>query len=188
MTKPVQKRPKPEPFKQAERQWDLKRLYRDLVNADPKRQKLTSMEAVHLRGLLCGYGPAQIADILHKSAHGVESDLSAKVYSRVKSLLAGKQIKNWRDVSQYLEEAGYRKQVDFPLKKLQGVTLPIGTLEGLITINQQGSITINQHPSNNQNNHKVFEINIRLVVPVPEEEKAEDSPSSESIESDSSST
>jgi hypothetical protein len=51
------------------------------------------MEAVHLRGLLCGYGPAQIADILHKSTHGVESDLSAKVYSRVKGLLAGKKSK-----------------------------------------------------------------------------------------------
>lgn len=165
MTAPVQKRPKPEPFKQAEQQWDLKRLYRDLANADPKGQKLTPMEAVHLRGLLCGYGPAQIADILHKSTHGVESDLSAKVYSRVKGLLAGKKIKNWRAVSQYLEKAGYRKPPDFPLRKfLQGINLPLEALEGLVTVNQH-------HCSNNQ---KVAEINIRIVVPWPEEENAED--------------
>jgi len=165
MTTPTQTRPKREPFKQAEQQWDLKRLYRDLANADPKGQKLTSMEALHLRGLLCGYSPAEIADTLNKDTHGVESDLSAKVYSRVKGLLAGRKIKNWREVSQYLEEAGYRKQPDFPLRKfLQGIGLPIETLEGLVTVNNISNQKV-----------KVFEINIRLVVPVPEEENAEDS-------------
>lgn len=167
MTTPVQKRPKPEPFKPAERQWDLERLYRDLARV--KGEGLTVGEMLKLRGLLCNYSPTEMADELHKDPHGVESDLSVKVYSSVKGLLAGKQIKNWREVSQYLEEVGYRKQPDFPLRKfLQEINLPIETLEGLVTVN-------NQYISNNQK-VKVFEINIRVVVPVPEEgEKEEES-------------
>lgn len=143
----------------------MERLYRDLVKADVKGRKLTNMDKLHLRGLLCGCSPAEIANKLNKDTHGVESDLSTRLYSRVKDLLAGQKIDNWRDVTQYLEEVGYKKSPSFPLKKLQGITLPIEALEGLITF-------INPHYCNNQ---KGVEINLRLVFPMPDGEKEEES-------------
>ncbi len=167
MTTPLQQSPKREQFKQAEQQWDLERLYRDL--ASTKGQYLTPVERLHLRGLLCGHSPAEIADKLKKELRSVENALSATIYSYVKELSSvGKKIRNWQNISKYLEEAGYKKQPDFPLRKfLQGITLPLEALEGLITVNQRRC--------NNYNNQKIFEINIRIVVPVPEGEKEEDS-------------
>jgi len=172
MTPPTQTRPKREQFKQAEQQWDLERLYRDLANA--KGQHLTAAEMLHLRGLLCGHSPSEIADKLSKGLNSVENGLST-VYSYIKELPSvGKKIGNWRNVSQYLEEAGYKKPLTVvSSNQLPEITLPIKSLAGL-----EGLITIvNQHYSGN--NQKVFEINIRLVVSVPEEGKMEDSSSSE---------
>lgn len=62
-------RPKKEKFDRAEQQWDLERLYRDL--AQIKGQKLTAGEMLHLRGLLCGYGPTQMGEQLYQEPHGV---------------------------------------------------------------------------------------------------------------------
>ncbi|MBD3563405.1 helix-turn-helix domain-containing protein, partial [Planktothrix sp. FACHB-1355] len=62
-----------EQFTEAANHWDLETLYTDLASAKGKR--LTSVEKLHLRGLLCGYSPAEIAQILHKSIKGVESEV-----------------------------------------------------------------------------------------------------------------
>jgi hypothetical protein len=162
MATPVQKKTKREQFEQAEHQWDLERLYRDLVKADVKRRKLTNMDKLHLRGLLCGCSPAEIADKLNKDTHGVKSDLSTRLYSRVKDLLAGQKIDNWRDVTQYLEEVGYKKSPTvFSLNKSpEGIGLPI-KIESMM-----GAVIINQY---NHFNQRVLEI--RIVTPTKEEDK-----------------
>ncbi len=74
-----------EQFAQAANHWDLETLYADLASAKGKR--LTPTEKLHLRGLLCGCSPAEIAQRLGKNAKGVETDLCATLYRYVKSMV-----------------------------------------------------------------------------------------------------
>jgi hypothetical protein len=99
-----------EPFMQAENQWDLETLYSDLASVKGKR--LTPVEKRHLRGLLCGFSPGEIAEKLGKNVKGVETDLCASIYRYVKSLLdkSDEKIENWRNVSEWLDDAGYKNQ------------------------------------------------------------------------------
>jgi hypothetical protein len=55
--------PKTDLFKQATDFWDLERLYADLATV--KGEELSETEALHLRGLLCGYNSATIARKLY---------------------------------------------------------------------------------------------------------------------------
>jgi len=50
-----------ERFAQAANYWDLETLYTDIASA--KGKCLTPIEKLHLRGLLCGYSPSEIAEI-----------------------------------------------------------------------------------------------------------------------------
>lgn len=99
-----------EPFMQAENHWDLETLYSDLASVKGKR--LTPVEKRHLRGLLCGFSPGEIAEKLGKNAKGVETDLCASIYRYVKSLLdkSDEKIENWRNISEWLDDAGYKNQ------------------------------------------------------------------------------
>jgi hypothetical protein len=99
-----------EQFTKAANHWDLETLYADLASAKGKR--LTPVEKLHLRGLLSGYSPAEIAERLGKNAKGVETDLCATVYRYVKNLVdkCNEKIENWRNISEWLEDAGYRTQ------------------------------------------------------------------------------
>ncbi|MCC5643776.1 helix-turn-helix domain-containing protein [Nostoc sp. CHAB 5824] len=99
-----------EPFMQAENYWDLETLYSDLSSVKGKR--LTPVEKRHLRGLLCGFSPAEIAEKLGKNGKGVETDLCATVYRYVKSLLdkSDEKLENWRNISEWLDDAGYKNQ------------------------------------------------------------------------------
>ncbi|MEQ9550737.1 MAG: helix-turn-helix domain-containing protein [Coleofasciculus sp. G3-WIS-01] len=99
-----------EQFTQASNHWDLETLYIDLASAKGKR--LTPVEKLHLRGLLCGYSPAEIAEKLGKNVKGVETDLCATLYRYVKSLVnkCNEKIENWRNITEWLEEAGYKFQ------------------------------------------------------------------------------
>ena len=109
-----------EQFNQAAQDWDLKTLYIDLASAKGKR--LTPMEKLHLRGLLCGYSPSEIAEKLGKNPKGVETDLCATLYRYVKSLLdkCDERIENWRNISEWLDAAGYKCQSpsEVPLESL----------------------------------------------------------------------
>ena len=67
-----------EQFAKATNEWDLENLYVDL--ASTKKKNLTPIEKLHLQGLLCGYSPTKIAEILNKKARGLEVDLSNTVY------------------------------------------------------------------------------------------------------------
>lgn len=97
-------------FSQAALQWDLDTLYSDLRHTIGK--PLTPTEKLHLRGLLCGYSPTEIAEILGKDPKGVQTDLCASIYKYVKSLVGkcDKKIGNWRNISEWLEDAGYRSK------------------------------------------------------------------------------
>ena len=109
-----------EQFSQAAHQWDLETLYTDLASAKGKR--LTPVEKLHLRGLLCGYSPGEMAEKLGKDAKGVESDLCASVYKYVKGLIGkcNEKIGNWRNIAEWLEEAGYKTKssAKLPVKDL----------------------------------------------------------------------
>jgi hypothetical protein len=99
-----------EKFKQAENEWDLENLYADL--ASEKGRNLTPMEKLHLRGLLCGFSPTEIAEKLEKKINGVEVDLSTTIYQYVKNLVkkSEEKLDNWRDICSLLDEAGYKSQ------------------------------------------------------------------------------
>jgi hypothetical protein len=101
-----------EQFLQAALQWDLPRLYQDLAKV--KRKGLTSIERVHLRGLLCGYGPAEIAEKLHRDPEGLKVDLSNRIYTYIKRLIGkeDEKMENWRNICEWLEEAGYKQQLN----------------------------------------------------------------------------
>jgi len=99
-----------EQFTQAENNWDLERLYNDLTVV--KGKNITRIEKLHLRGLLCGYSPAEIAGILHRDVRGLEVNLCKNLYKYVKTIVNREQerIENWRSICQWLEEAGYKAQ------------------------------------------------------------------------------
>ncbi|MFB2894255.1 helix-turn-helix transcriptional regulator [Aerosakkonemataceae cyanobacterium BLCC-F50] len=100
-----------EQFTEAANRWDLETLYTDLASAKGKR--LTPTEKLHLRGLLCGYSPAEMAQILHKSIKGVESEVCTTLYPYVKNLLGkcNEKVENWRNICEWLEEAGYKSNL-----------------------------------------------------------------------------
>ncbi|MEG4840607.1 helix-turn-helix domain-containing protein [Microcoleus sp. B9-D4] len=95
-------------FVEAESRWDLKTLYSDL--AAVKGKPLTPVEKLHLRGLLCGFSPAEIAEKLKKNPKGVETDLCASIYKYVKAFVGKgiEKIENWRNITEWLEDAGYK--------------------------------------------------------------------------------
>lgn len=105
-------------FAEAGTNWDLQKLYKDLAVAKREfaphmRRELTEIEKKHLRGLLCGYSPAEMAEKLYKISRGVESDLSKTIYRYVEKLTKQplNTLKNWRDIPQWLEQTGYKIQV-----------------------------------------------------------------------------
>ncbi|WP_199247578.1 hypothetical protein [[Phormidium] sp. ETS-05] len=103
----------PEDFAEAAERWDLERLYADLAVAKEElgsypRQGLTATEKTHLRGLLCGYSPIEIAKILHKSPKGVYADLTKTVYRYIE-IITKKPFISWKDIIPGLAQIGYRK-------------------------------------------------------------------------------
>ena len=65
-----------------------------------------------MRRYLSGHSPAEIAEKLHKNANGVEVALCNTLYQYVK-ILVGKEedkLHNWRNICEWLEEAGYKSQ------------------------------------------------------------------------------
>ncbi len=96
-----------EEFKEVEESWDLESLYTDLASA--KGRHLTPIEKLHLRGLLAGHSPVEIAEKLNKNPQGVKTDLCSSIYRYVKNLIdkCDEKVENWRNIKDWLEEAGY---------------------------------------------------------------------------------
>lgn len=137
-----------EQFREATTQWDLNRLYKDLAFA--KGDELTPIEKVHLRGLLCGCSPTDIAQQLHKSCKGVEVDLSRTVYQYVRNLLHNGEVKNWRNISKWLGQAGYKAMVT----SVQ--------LESSLPLNVQVKMVNITHMNQDET---VLEFNVSVVIP-----------------------
>ncbi|MFB2894618.1 helix-turn-helix domain-containing protein [Aerosakkonemataceae cyanobacterium BLCC-F50] len=144
-----------DPFSEAAINWNLERLYKDLSSA--KGKPLTPVEELRLRGLLCGYSPAEIAETLDKDIKGVGVDLSKTIYNYVKTLLgknSDEKIDNWRNITQWLEEAGYRTQVASEYQLNDGVSLKL--------LVKQANITL-------EKNQLILDINLRIVTPTTSE-------------------
>ena len=141
-------------FSEAAEYWDLKALYADMASA--KGSYLTPTEELHLRGLLSGYSPLEIAEKLHKNANGVEVCLSKTLYQYVRTLV-GKQdgkIQNWRNICQWLKEAGYKSQL--PLEPESDACLPAKFLI------KKANVMIKK-------NQVIVDINLRIVADSPVE-------------------
>ncbi|MFB2897972.1 helix-turn-helix transcriptional regulator [Aerosakkonemataceae cyanobacterium BLCC-F50] len=104
-----------EMFAEAANNWDLERLYRDLAEAKrqfaPRARKgLTEREKLYLRGLLCGYSPAEMARKLLQSSKGVEVYVCKTLYQYFKRMAdsPNEKLGNWRNINNWLEDAGYK--------------------------------------------------------------------------------
>jgi hypothetical protein len=105
----------PNHAEQAAIEWNLDQLDRDLAaakaNLHPEKQSgLTPTETRHLQGLLSGYSPSDIAAQLVVDPKGINVALCKTIYRYVENLTghAPNSIDNWREVVQWLDEAGYR--------------------------------------------------------------------------------
>ena len=97
-------------FTEAQKNWNLEKLYEDLRAA--KQKVLTDTEKCHLRGLLCGYSPQEIADERVIAVGTVNDALSKTLYRYIEDLLdCEKKIRHWSHVPDFLEQAGYKIQV-----------------------------------------------------------------------------
>ncbi|TAE59423.1 MAG: helix-turn-helix domain-containing protein [Nostocales cyanobacterium] len=143
-----------ERFAQAAKYWDLETLYTDLASAKGKR--LTPIEKLHLRGLLCGYSPSEIAERLNKNVKGVEVDLCNTLYKYVKNLVdkCDEKIENWRNISEWLEEAGYKSQLYIESESSDGVSIKLSV--------QKANIIL-------EKNQLIIDFNLRIVAPSPAE-------------------
>ena len=142
-------------FAQAANDWDLETLYTDLASAKGKR--LTPVEKLHLRGLLCGYSPTEIAQKLNKNVKGVGVDLSNTLYQYVKNLVSkcDEKVENWRNINEWLEEAGYKAQP---------------SIESQISDRLQVKFIINKANISLERNNIIVDLNLRIVAPSPLEE------------------
>ncbi|MBD1898136.1 NB-ARC domain-containing protein [Coleofasciculus sp. FACHB-129] len=103
-------------FTEAANNWNLEKLYIDLAVA--KGKSLTQVEKKILRGLLCGYSPAEIADQVYQSrrSNSVRVYLSNGIYKYIEKMLGDKtehliKVKSWSRVIHLLEKAGYKTDI-----------------------------------------------------------------------------
>lgn len=148
-------------FAQAANDWDLETLYTDLASAKGKR--LTPVEKLHLRGLLCGYSPAEIAEKLNKSVKGVGVDLCQTLYQYVKNLVdrGDEKIENWRNIAEWLEEAGYKTQL---------------STEYQISDCSQLDVSVKRANISFDKNKIIVDLNLRIVAPSPSEQLSIEDP------------
>ncbi|WP_414586521.1 NB-ARC domain-containing protein [Scytonema sp. PCC 10023] len=103
-----------EEFTEAKNNWELEKLYVDLSST--KGKGLTPVEKKFLRGLLCGFSPAEIANLVYqsRSSSTVRVYLSNGLYKYIEEMLSNQagysiKVKNWSRVTHLLEKAGYKK-------------------------------------------------------------------------------
>jgi hypothetical protein len=155
-----------EQFDEAKQYWDLERLYIDLAEA--KGKSLTKLEKLHLRGLLSGLSPNEIAEKRHKAPKAMEVNLSKTLYQYVKTLVNKdhEKVENWREVTKWLEEAGYKTSITTQLKN----NLPIDATLKLSSAN----IKTNTNTITITNNTITIDINIQLTAPLSADMLKED--------------
>ena len=143
-----------EQFPQVSSEWDLETLYTDLASA--KGRRLTPVEKLHLRGLLAGLSPSEIAEKLSKSAKGVEVDLCSTLYQYVKNLVgkSNGKVDNWRSITEWLEDAGYRKQIPVELQSDDHFSVKILVKKANVVL---------------EKNQIAIDINLRIIAPTSQE-------------------
>ncbi|MCU0516896.1 MAG: helix-turn-helix domain-containing protein [Oscillatoria sp. Prado101] len=148
-------------FVQAAKDWDLDTLYADLASAKGKR--LTPIEKLHLRGLLLGHSPAEIAERLNKNVKGLEVNFCNTIYQYVKNLLGkgSEKVENWRNICEWLEEAGYKNQSSPQFQVSDGLSLDIA-VNKLDILVKKAHISIDK-------NQVLIDLNIRLAASLPSE-------------------
>ena len=141
-------------FVEAESRWDLKTLYADL--AAVKGKPLTPVEKLHLRWLLCGNSPAEIAEKLQKNPKGVETDLCATIYRYVKGFVGKgiEKIENWRNIAEWLEDAGYKTKppAKFPIQNGLSENSKVNVSNVML-----------------ENNQITIDVFLQITVPLPSE-------------------
>ncbi|MEH1824112.1 MAG: hypothetical protein V7L22_01870 [Nostoc sp.] len=106
--------PIPQPFTQAENDWDLASLCQDITSAKQeisgKPKQLTPLEITCLKGLLCGYSPSEIAAAINREVRGLRVDLSRGLYRYIEVLTKrpSNSLKDWREVTDWLAKANYK--------------------------------------------------------------------------------
>ncbi|KAF3887413.1 MULTISPECIES: NB-ARC domain-containing protein [Nostocales] len=132
-----------EEFIEAKNVWELEKLYVDLGLV--KGKSLTPVEKKFLRGLLCGFSPAEIANTVYqsRSSSTVRVYLSNGLYKYIEEMLTNQaghfiKVKNWSRVTQLLEKAGY--------KKARVPSSPIGSQPEINTKQEIASIDIRSAP------------------------------------------
>ena len=105
-----------EEFAEAANNWSLEKLYIDLASA--KGKGLTPVEKKILRGLLCGYSPAEIAVAIYKTrtSSSVRVYLSNALYKYIQEMLTSQsgipiKISHWSRIISLLEKAGYKNKI-----------------------------------------------------------------------------
>lgn len=143
-----------EQFTEAGNDWDLETLYTDLASAKGKR--LTPTEKQHLRGLLCGHSPAEIAEKLNKNPKGIAVDFCNTLYQYVKNLVgkSEEKVENWRRICEWLDDAGYKTQSSPETES--GDCLPIKF------VIKKANIILDK-------NQIIVDINLRIVASSPSE-------------------
>lgn len=146
--------PNHDPFILAVNHWDVETVYLDLASV--KGKSLTPIEKKHLKGLLCGYSPTEIAEKLNKSPRGLEVDLCNTLYQYVKGLVGNSngKVENWRNISEWLEAAGYKYDQPIEYDTTDCVSLDIVVKKANIKI---------------EKNQVMIDVNIRLAIPIPSE-------------------
>ena len=143
-----------EQFPQVFAEWDLETLYTDLASA--KGRRLTPVEKLHLRGLLAGHSPSEIAEKLSKSAKGVEVDLCSTLYQYVKSLVgkSNGKVDNWRSITEWLEGAGYKKKTPIEVQSDDHFSVKILVKKANVVL---------------EKNQIAIDINLRIIAPTSSE-------------------
>ncbi len=94
-------------FDDAHNNWNVEQLYQDLASV--KGKSLTKIEKIHLRGLLCGLSPREIAHQRKREVGSIEVDISNTIYRYVKTLTDHQTINSCRDIIYWLQNKGYQK-------------------------------------------------------------------------------
>jgi hypothetical protein len=94
-------------FSDAYNNWNVEQLCQDL--AEVKGKPLTKIEKTHLRGLLCGLSPREIARQREREIGSIEGDISNTIYHYVKILTDHPIIDSYQDIIFWLQEEGYQK-------------------------------------------------------------------------------
>jgi len=110
--------PRPDPFAEADLTWELERLYQDLARV--KGKPLQDTEKRYLRGLLCGYGPRELAKIVYRQSKSLTSYLSRTVYQYVKDLTGHNNMQNHSQIPNWLENYKKPRAIHFPPSKSEG--------------------------------------------------------------------